>query len=125
MLCRRTYKNQLHESCHLIVRAREQNNLSTTLFVCVRGALFPSSKNYKNYKVINGFTPDQQFFLNFARGFFINFRPERLKLLVQMDPHAPGICRVNETLANMPQFQKAFDIPNKSPMVNENRCVLW
>ena len=32
---------------------------------------------------------------------------------------------MNGTLANMPQFQQAFHVPDGSPMVNKDRCVIW
>ena len=86
---------------------------------------FKQSDDYKNAKIIDGFTPDQQFFLGVAHVWAANIRPEQMRNMVTMDPHPPMQYRVNGTLANMPQFQKAFSIPNNSPMVNLNRCMIW
>lgn len=86
---------------------------------------YTRSSNYKNAKDVDGFTPLQQFFISYAHTWTNNMRPERAMQLVVSDPHPPAKYRVNGTLANMPAFQKAFDIPNDSPMVNKHRCVVW
>lgn len=80
---------------------------------------------YQQAKTVNGLTPDQQFFLGVAHIWAGNMRTEQQRNLVTIDPHPPMEFRVNGTLANMPQFQAAFEIPEKSPMVNEHRCVIW
>jgi putative endopeptidase len=86
---------------------------------------FKQSDAYKTAKTIDGFTPDQQFFLGVAHVWAANVRPEQMRNLVTIDPHPPMQYRVNGTLANMPQFQTAFAIPHNSPMVNPKRCVIW
>ena len=86
---------------------------------------FHDSEAYKTAETINGFTPDQQFFLGVAHVWAANIRPEQMRNLITIDPHPPGVYRVNGTLANMPEFQAAFGIPEASPMVNKLRCVIW
>ncbi len=86
---------------------------------------FHASPAYKEAKTLDGFTPDQQFFLGAARVWASNIRPAEARRLVTIDPHPPAKYRVNGTLANMPQFQAAFHVPNGSPMVNKHRCVIW
>ncbi|MDI1352364.1 MAG: M13 family metallopeptidase [bacterium] len=86
---------------------------------------FKQSKAYREAKTIDGMTADQQFFLGVAHVWAMNIRPEQLRNQVTTDPHPPAIYRVNGTLANIAQFQDAFHIPNNSPMVNQNRCVIW
>jgi len=86
---------------------------------------FHASKAYKEAKTIDGYTPDQQFFLGAAHVWAMNIRPEESRRLVTIDPHPPGVDRVNGTMANMPQFQQAFHVPDGSPMVNKDRCVIW
>jgi putative endopeptidase len=71
------------------------------------------------------FTPDQLFFLGFAHVWAMNIRPEEAQRLILVDPHPPAIWRVNGTLVNVPEFQKAFHIPNGSPMVSPHRAVIW
>ena len=86
---------------------------------------FHASPAYKHAKTIDGFTPDQQFFLGAAHVWASNIRPQAERAQVTTDPHPPAIYRVNGTLANMPQFQEAFHVPNDSPMVNKHRCKIW
>jgi putative endopeptidase len=71
------------------------------------------------------FTPDQLFFLGFAHVWAANIRPEEAHRLVLVDPHPPAVWRVNGTLVNVPEFQKAFGIPDNSPMVHPKRAVIW
>ena len=84
---------------------------------------FLESKAYKNAKIIEGYTPEQQFFLGFAHVWANNIRPEQARLQVITDPHPPAMYRVNGTLANMPAFQKAFDIPDA--FMSQQKCVIW
>ena len=86
---------------------------------------FHASNAYKHAKTINGFTPDQQFFLGAAHAWANNTRPEEARRLVTIDPHPPAMDRVNGSLANMPAFRAAFGIPANSPMVNPDPCVIW
>lgn len=86
---------------------------------------FLRSKEYQSAPVIDGYTPEQQFFLGTAHVWAANIRLEQMRNLITTDPHPPMIYRVNGTLANMPQFQKAFNIPLNSPMINKKRCEIW
>jgi putative endopeptidase len=86
---------------------------------------FHASQAYKDAKTIDGFTPDQQFFLGAAHVWAEGVRPEEQVRRVTIDPHPPGKYRVNGTLANMPGFQQAFGIKDGSAMVNKDRCVIW
>ncbi len=57
---------------------------------------------------IDGYTPEQRFFLSFGQIWRSKLTPERVRLLTQTDPHSPGRWRVNGTLANAPGFNEAF-----------------
>jgi len=78
-------------------------------------------------KKIDGFTPEQRFFLSFATIWKSKQRDEDLKLRLNTDPHSPARYRVNGPLSNLPEFQKAFDIPDGSPMVRaaDKRVNIW
>jgi putative endopeptidase len=71
------------------------------------------------------FSSDQQFFLAFAHSWAAQIRPEHAQELVTTDPHPPNEFRANGSLANDAQFQAAFAIPDASPMVRRERCVIW
>jgi putative endopeptidase len=76
---------------------------------------------------IDGFTPDQRFFLGFAQIWRNNQREEDLKLQVATNPHSPGRFRTIGPLSNFVEFQKAFEIPDGSPMIRsaDQRVNIW
>ena len=76
---------------------------------------------------IDGFTPEQQFFIAWGQFRGDAIRPETQRLMVQGDPHPTGKYRVIGPLSNLPEFQKAFDCPADAPMVrpSEKRCEVW
>ena len=76
-------------------------------------------------KKIDGYTPDQRFFLGFGRVWCQNTTPELSRMLVRVDPHSPGRWRVNGVVRNMPEFQKAFGCKAGQPMAPENACRVW
>jgi putative endopeptidase len=77
--------------------------------------------------MIDGFTPDQRFFLGFAQIWRNNQREEDLKVMVNTNPHSPGRFRAIGPLSNMVEFQNAFDIPDGSPMTRaaDQRVNIW
>ncbi|HEY0322829.1 MAG TPA: M13 family metallopeptidase [Pyrinomonadaceae bacterium] len=74
---------------------------------------------------IDGFTPEQRFFLGYAQVWATNSRPEFERLLVNIDPHPLPRFRVNGPLSNMPTFQQAFQCKKGDAMVREDRCQIW
>jgi putative endopeptidase len=75
--------------------------------------------------IIDGFTPDQQFFISWGQARGDAIRQETQRLMVQSDPHPTGKYRVIGPLSNMPEFQEAFSCKAGSPMVRETRCAIW
>jgi putative endopeptidase len=76
---------------------------------------------------IDGYTPEQRFFLGYAQSWREKTRPERLRMLIATDPHAPEYWRVNGPLANLPEFAKAFGCKAGDPMVRPDslRAQIW
>ncbi len=74
---------------------------------------------------IDGFTPDQRFFVGMAQWACENERPENLRVNAVTDPHSPGSARINGVVSNMPQFQHAFSCKAGQPMVHEPTCKVW
>ena len=76
---------------------------------------------------IDGLTPEQRFFLSFAAIWKSKQRDEDLKLRLNTDPHSPARYRVDGPLSNLPEFQKAFGIPDGSPMARaaDKRVNIW
>jgi putative endopeptidase len=74
---------------------------------------------------IDGFTPEQRFFLGFANGWCENVTEAAERQFAQTDNHSPGRYRVIGTISNMEEFQKAFSCRKGQPMVRENACRAW
>lgn len=74
---------------------------------------------------VDGFTPEQQFFLAAAQVWCAKYRPEAQRLLVNTDPHSPPRWRVDGPLSNLPEFARAFQCRPGDPMVREARCEIW
>jgi len=77
--------------------------------------------------VIDGFTPEQRFFMGFAQVWASNQRPEYIALMAKTNVHAYAKFRVNATVSNMETFAKAFDCPLLAAMVRPpaTRCQIW
>jgi putative endopeptidase len=76
-------------------------------------------------KPIDGFTPQQRFFLSFAQIWCQNVTDQEARKRVLTDPHSPGRWRVNGAVQNSAAFQEAFGCKAGQPMVSENACRVW
>lgn len=76
---------------------------------------------------MDGFTPDQRFFLAWARTWADNIRPEMELLLVKTNPHPLDRFRAIAAPSNMAPFAQAFDCKPGDPMVRppDNVCRIW
>ena len=76
---------------------------------------------------IEGLTPEQVFYLNYANLWGQNIRPEEIRSLTTGDVHSLGENRVNVTLRNIEPFFKAFNITEGQPMFRpaEERVIIW
>jgi endothelin-converting enzyme/putative endopeptidase len=77
--------------------------------------------------VIDGFTPEQQFFIAWGQFRGDEIRPAMQRLMVQSDEHPVSKYRVIGPFSNMPAFQTAFHCKTGSEMVRppEKRCEVW
>ncbi|HET7306897.1 MAG TPA: M13 family metallopeptidase [Gammaproteobacteria bacterium] len=111
--------------------AHVQGNLVTGEAIADLGGLklaylaYHASDAAKHAHSIGGFTPDQLFFWAYANSWAASTRPKAAQLKVRVDPHPPAKYRVNGTVANMPQFKKAWHLTDSSPMVNKRICQIW
>jgi predicted metalloendopeptidase len=81
---------------------------------------YQKSLEGKPRAMIDGFTPEQRFFLGFAQIWGENMAIEEQRRRAMSDPHAQGPFRVNGTVANMPEFARAWNC-----RMNETRCEIW
>jgi putative endopeptidase len=83
------------------------------------------SLNGKPQPKVDGFTPQQRFFLAWGQAWCENVRPEMARMMAQTDPHSPPRDRVNGVLGNMPEFRQAFACHEGQPMVHAPSCRVW
>lgn len=81
----------------------------------------------KERKRIDGFTPEQRFFISWAQQWRTKFRDDAMRLQVARGPHAPGNFRAFGPLVNQQEFFDAFGIKEGDPMWRkpEDRCKIW
>ena len=76
---------------------------------------------------IDGFTPEQRFFIGFGQWACENVRPEHARKLALTDPHSPARYRINGVVVNMPEFARAFSCQAGAPMTKPKgkACEVW
>ena len=79
----------------------------------------------KQPEKIDGFTPEQRFFLGWGQIWCQNQTDQMARLLAQNNEHSPGNYRANGVVQNMPEFQKAWGCKTSQPMVRANACHVW
>jgi len=90
-------------------------------------ALQKSMQGKPRPPLIDGFTPEQRFFLAWAQIWRQNITPQAQQQRIMTDPHSPGRWRTNGPVSNMPEFAKAFGCKPGDPMVRGDavRASIW
>ena len=88
-------------------------------------AAYEKSIEGKRPKDIDGFTPEQRFFLGWAQVWGTNQRAEAARLQTNTDPHPLARFRGNGPLSNMEAFAKAFGCTKGDHMVRGEACKIW
>ncbi|HSY32050.1 MAG TPA: M13 family metallopeptidase [Verrucomicrobiae bacterium] len=88
-------------------------------------AAYEKSIEGKRPKDIDGFTPEQRFFLGWEQVWGTNQRAEAARLQTNTDPHPLAHFRGNGPISNMEAFAKAFGCKKRDPMVREQACKIW
>lgn len=88
---------------------------------------FTHTKQFKEAKKIDGFTPTQRFFLNWAQVWRSNTLPETAAQLILTDPHSPGMHRANGPIVNMDAWYEAFNVQpgDKMYVAPDKRIRIW
>lgn len=97
------------------------------------GGLQVSFQAFKNatkdapLRVVDGFTPEQRFFLSYAGVWAGNVRDEQIRLQTKSDPHSLGRWRVNGALPQIGAWYEAFNITENDSMylAPEKRVSIW
>ena len=77
--------------------------------------------------VVDGFTPEQRFFLAYAGVWAQNITDQEIRQLTTIDPHALGEWRVNGALPQIDAWYDAFGITEQDPMFipKDKRVDIW
>lgn len=88
---------------------------------------FKKTEQGKSNEKIDGFTPDQRFYISYADVWAGNITEQEILRRTKTDPHSLGRWRVNASLKNIDTFFKAFGIKEGDKMYvkPEDRVVIW
>ena len=115
------------DSVHVNGKLTMGENLADLGGLTIAYQAFEKTAQAKAGQKIDGFTPEQRFFLGYAQIWRTNIRPEAVRQQVQTDPHSPGQFRTNGPLMNMPEFYKAFGCADGNKMMRPTaeRSKIW
>jgi putative endopeptidase len=115
------------DSVHVNGKLTMGENLADIGGLTIAYQAFQKTQQAKGAQKIDGFSPNQRFFLGFAQIWRANQRPEALRQQIQTDPHSPGMYRTNGPLMNMPEFYEAFGCKDGNKMVRAtaDRSRIW
>ena len=117
----------VNDSVHVNGKLTLGENLADLGGLNIAYEAFKKTPEGKSDKKIDGFTPDQRFFLNWAQVWRANTLPEYEAQLILTDPYSPGMFRCNAPISNMDSWYKAFNIKPADKMykAEKNRIKIW
>jgi putative endopeptidase len=88
---------------------------------------FKMTQQGKENTKIDGYTPDQRFFISIAKIWRVKMKDEFLRLWINNNPHSPPNWRVNGPLMNTTPFYKAFNVKpgDKMYLPEKDRITIW
>jgi putative endopeptidase len=115
------------DTCHANGKLTEGENLADLGGINIAYEAFKKTEQGKSDKKIDGFTPDQRFFLSWAQVWRENDRPESIAARLKSDPHSPGLLRCNVPITNMEAWYKAFNIKTTDKLYRPeaDRIRVW
>jgi len=118
-----TVLNNIHVNGNLT----QGENLADIGGLAIAYQAFKNTPQGKGNTKIDGFTPDQRFFLSCAQVWRSKRSDELTRMLINVDPHSPGMYRVIGPVSNMPEFYKAFGIKPGDKMYRDekDRVKVW
>lgn len=115
------------DSLHLNGELTLGENIADIGGIAIAYDAFKMTQQGQGNEKIDGFTPDQRFFLGYAQSWREKMRDETSRMLVNIDPHSPSEYRVNGPLANFEPFYAAFGVKKGDKMYLDptNRAKIW
>jgi putative endopeptidase len=105
----------------------KSENIADLTGVSIAFKAYKKSLNGKKSLIIDGYTPEQRFFMGFAQTWRAKLKEDSVRLMVTSDQHTPPKYRVNGPLKNVHQFYQAFDVKpgDKMYIPAKERAVFW
>jgi putative endopeptidase len=124
---------EFHDSIEVLPGLHANGSLTLGENMADHGGLMVAFQAFKNatkdapLETINGFTPEQRFFLAYANVWGQNIRDEEIQKRVKSDPHQLGMWRVNGQMPHIDAWYDAFGITESDPMFvpKEKRVTIW
>jgi putative endopeptidase len=115
------------DSLHINGEATLGENIGDLGGIAIAYTALENTLRGKPKELIDGFTPEQRFFLSFAQVWRRNVRPERLQMQIKTDVHSPAEFRVNGIFPNFQAFYDAFGCSENSRMyiAPDKRARIW
>ena len=115
------------DTLHVNGRLTLGENLADLGGLSIAYEAFTKTKQFKEGRKIDGFTPSQRFFLSWAQVWRSNVLPRTAAQLILTDPHSPGNYRGDGPLTNIDAWYQAFDIKPGDKMYKapEQRTKIW
>lgn len=115
------------DSLHIKGAMTVGENTADIAGIAVAYDAFKMTQEGQDSTKIDGFTPDQRFFISIAKIWRVKMKDEFLRLWINNNPHSPPIWRVNGPLMNTTPFYNAFDVTAKDTMFlpKEDRITIW
>lgn len=115
------------DSVHVNGQLTLGENLADLGGLAIAYEAFQKTEQAKKGEKIDGFTPNQRFFLSWAQVWRANTRDAELANRIITDPHSPSEWRTNGPLSNMPEFYEAFGIKPGDKMYRADsiRAKVW
>ena len=122
-----------HDSIEVLPGLHANGSLTLGENMADHGGLMVAFQAFKNataespLPIIDGFTPEQRFFLAYANVWGQNIRDEEIRKRVKSDPHELGKWRVNGQLPHIDAWYEAFGITESDPMFvpKAERVTIW
>jgi putative endopeptidase len=116
-------QGDLHENGQLVLG----ESIADLGGIVIAHAAFDKIHEGKPNTLVDGYTPEQRFFVSYARAWGENVRPELERMLTATDPHPLPRFRAVAPLENMPEFASAFDCKAGTAMTRteDQRCRIW
>lgn len=115
------------DSVHIKGALTVGENTADLAGIAIAYDAFKLTEQGRSTDKLDGFTPDQRFFISIARIWRVKTRDAYMRMYVNTNPHSPAMWRVNGPLMNFTPFYEAFDVKEGDKMFKpeSERIVVW